>query len=90
MKKLKRMELKEFHEMTDFEMRNVMGGYDDSDQYRTIYPHLSVCIGTKDWKNSYSPVQCTDNASDAIDFAGDNGSWCCNCRDAYRICGNYT
>lgn len=35
------MELKEFHEMTDFEMKNVMGGYDDSDQYRTIYPHLS-------------------------------------------------
>lgn len=75
--------------MSDSEMRNVVGGYDDSDQYRTVYPHLSVCVATKDWRNPYGPVSCTNNAAEANTFAGENGTWCCNCREAYRICGTY-
>ena len=33
MKTLKKLKLKEFHEMTDLEMRNVLGGYESGEDY---------------------------------------------------------
>lgn len=73
MKKLRKMELKEFHEMTDFEMKNVLGGYEDAKRGCDAYtcsgtckvahgseydPHPYLYDGTCGW-TLYPFVKCT-------------------------------
>jgi len=50
MKKLSKLKLKEFHEMSDFEMKNVVGGYD--------LPEVTIYGCYDSWLHSL-PTKCT-------------------------------
>ncbi|WP_418748746.1 TIGR04149 family rSAM-modified RiPP [Faecalibacillus intestinalis] len=64
MKKLSILKLKEFHEMSDSEMKNIVGGY-YSDSEADKKPYSDSCFKPNSSYGQCKPVKCTKSDGSA-------------------------
>ena len=88
MKKLERLRLMKGTSeiLSEKELKNVFGG-----SYGSYGSGGGRCIATQSLDNggNYNSYRCFyygDGASQATAWAGANGWWCCNCKDAVDWC----
>ncbi len=75
MKKLSKLVLNDHSSiMNDRDMKRIVGG----DGYTSACAASTTATGT---------ARCVDNDIEAIRVAGANGWWCCNCQEAFNVCG---
>ena len=87
---MKRINLKSVSEtLSNTEMKLVTGGNDPNNPMNPVDPESggggSKCAANKNYLLS-SATYCGDSSSDAMDHAGANGHWCCNCTWADEQC----
>jgi len=79
--------------LSNKEMKCITGGWDPDDPNESYDDgdgdggggSGNICAASRPWS---APAQaCFNNAWSAIEFAGMNGWWCCNCQEAKDFCG---